>query len=100
MSITPAQCQAARALVGMDQGILAREADVPLNDVVEFETGSRIPPANTLAAIRKALEAGVTFIDEDDDGGPGVRLHKTYVQKRQGEWSPKGRNGTPTGVRV
>jgi len=78
----------------------AGKASLPLTDITEFETG-RTPPANNLAAIRKALEsAGVIFIDEDDDGGPGVRLHKTYVQKRQGEWSPKGRNGTPTGVRV
>jgi hypothetical protein len=30
-----------------------------------------------LAAIRKALEgAGVGFIEEDGEGGPGVRLRK------------------------
>jgi len=100
MSIIPAQCRAARALVGMGQGTLAGKAGLPLNDIVEFETG-RTPPANNLAAIRTALEsAGVIFIDENDDGGPGVRLSKTYAQKRQPPWSPTGPNGRQTHVPV
>ena len=97
MSITFEQCQAARALVGLDQEKLASKAVVPPDDIVDFEKGSRTPSANALAAIRKALEfAGVIFIDEDDAGGPGVRLSK--AQKRQGEWSPTGPDGTQTSV--
>jgi hypothetical protein len=62
MSISPAQCRAARALIDV---------------VTEFENGGRIPSEGDLAAIRKALEsAGVIFIEENGEGGPGVRLRK------------------------
>jgi predicted transcriptional regulator len=72
--ITPAQCRAARALVEMDQAVLARRAVVPRNVIVDFEKGSRIPLANNLAAITRVLEeSGVEFTDGDQ---PGVRLRK------------------------
>src|SRR5208282_5872826 len=94
VSITPAQCRAARALVKMNQEELAGTVRVPLNDIVEFETGSRTPPANSLTEIRTALEsAGVIFVDENDEG-PGVRLRKTHAQERQHEWSPTSPDGT------
>ena len=74
MSISPAQCRAARALVEMDQANLARRAVVSTDTIADFENGSRIPAANALAAIRAALEfGGVIFIDGDE---PGVKLRK------------------------
>lgn len=76
MSISPDQCRAARALVEMDQAVLAQRASVSRNTVVDFEKGRRVPTANNLAAIRSALEgAGVLFIAENG-AGPGVRLAK------------------------
>ena len=76
MTITPAQCKAARALIDMDQAGLAKRASVSRNTIVDFEKGKRTPGANDLAAIRSALEAaGVLFVDEDSDG-PGVRTRK------------------------
>jgi transcriptional regulator with XRE-family HTH domain len=77
MSISPAQSRAARALIEMDQADLARAAVVHRDVVMEFENGGRVPSEGDLAAIRKALEsAGVGFIEEDGEGGPGVRLRK------------------------
>jgi DNA-binding XRE family transcriptional regulator len=76
MTITPAQCRAARGLVEMDQAALANAANVSRNTIVSFEKGQRTPGANNLAAIRSALEAaGVIFIDSNGNG-PGVRLRK------------------------
>ena len=78
MSILPAQCRAARALVDMGQSVLARRAVVSRDTIVDFENGSRTPIASNLAAIRAALEAaGVIFIDENVEG-PGVRLWKKH----------------------
>lgn len=72
----PEQCRAARALVDMDQAVLANAAHVSRNVIVDFEKGRRTPTVNNLAAIRTALEAaGVIFVDENGEG-PGVRLRK------------------------
>lgn len=76
MTITAAQCRAARGLVEMDQAALAKASNVSRNTIVSFEKGPRTPNANNLLAIRAALEsAGVEFIAENG-GGPGVRLRK------------------------
>ncbi len=74
MTITPAQCRAARGLVDMDQAALASVASVSRNTIIEFEKGRRVPNTNNLAAIRAALEkAGVEFTN---GGEPGVKLRK------------------------
>ena len=75
--MTPAQCRAARALVGMSQDDLVEASGVAKGTIATFELGQRQPYARTLAAIRSALEAaGVEFIEENG-GGAGVRLRKT-----------------------
>ena len=74
MLITPSQCRAARALLDMDQAILAEAAAVSRNVIIDFEKGRRTPGRNNLAAIKRALEdAGVEFTNGD---APGVRLRK------------------------
>lgn len=76
MSILPAQCRAARALINLDQNDLAAQAMVSRGVIIDFEKGKRTPGANNLAAIRRALEsAGIAFI-EANGGGPGVRLRE------------------------
>lgn len=76
MTITPAQCRAARGLIEMDQAALASAANLSRNTIVDFEKGRRTPGVNNLAAIRRALEAaGVEFIPANG-GGAGVRLMK------------------------
>lgn len=70
--MTPEQCRAARALVGMTQPELARHARVGLSTVANFEAGRSVPMAKNLADIRATLEdAGVELLN---NGQPGVRL--------------------------
>jgi DNA-binding transcriptional regulator YiaG len=80
-TITPGQCKAARALLELTQGDLAKAADLGLSTVVDFEKKRRQVSAAAVQAIKDALAAhGVDFIDENG-GGPGVRLRRRH-QKR------------------
>lgn len=72
--MTPSQCRAARALVGLSQDDLATAAKVGNSTVRNFEAGRSTPLANNLEAMKRALKsAGVQFIPENG-GGVGVRL--------------------------
>ncbi len=54
---------------------LASAAQVAERTVVDFERGARRPLDRTLRDIKGALEeAGVVFIDQTEESGPGVRL--------------------------
>ncbi|WP_345770146.1 helix-turn-helix transcriptional regulator [Azospirillum brasilense] len=78
MSITPAQCRAARGLLNWSQDELAEatNGEVAKRSLVRFEKGDTAPQPRTLIAIRTAMEAaGVEFIPENG-GGAGVRLRK------------------------
>ena len=78
MAISAAQCKAARALIGLSRNQLAELSNVGARTLVDFEREARQPYDRTLNDIQKALEsAGIIFIDEDEHGGPGVRLAKT-----------------------
>ena len=79
--ITPAQCRAARGLLGWTQKELATRAGVGVVTVREFEGGSS-PRRATIDVIKRALElAEVEFIEENG-GGPGLRLRKSIRLKR------------------
>lgn len=84
MSLTAAQCRAARALVGISQADLADASKVAKATIANFEAGKRDPYARTLDDLRQALEAaGVIFIETNGEG-PGVRLRKVE-QKDEGQ---------------
>jgi len=71
------QIRAARVLLDISQTRLAELADVGVATVkrIEAARGEITGTANTLWKIQSALEeAGVSFVDADDDAGPGVRL--------------------------
>lgn len=75
--ISPAQCRAARGLLGWNQMELAERAGVGIVTIRLLEAGSHAPRRATLDVVRRAFEdAGVQFIDENG-GGPGVRLRKS-----------------------
>jgi DNA-binding XRE family transcriptional regulator len=77
VAMTPAQCRAARAMLQMPQGDLARIASVSPQTLIAFELGQRQPYPKTLAKLCAALEAaGVVFLPENGNG-PGVALRKT-----------------------
>lgn len=74
--MTPEQCRAARALLGISQAELVDGSGVAKATIAAFELGQRKPYQRTLAAIRAALEAaGVVFLPENGNG-PGVALRK------------------------
>jgi len=78
---TPAQCRAARGLLGWSQRDLAREAQVGIVTVHQLEAGRSQPRRASLDVIQRAFEvAGVQFIDENG-GGPGVRLRERELKK-------------------
>ena len=79
------QIKAARALAGLSQRDVATRAGIGIATMRRIEaaidevTGS----AQTLVRIQKALESeGMRFIDQDDQGGPGVRMRKPLPSKR------------------
>jgi transcriptional regulator with XRE-family HTH domain len=73
--LTPAQLRAARALLGWTRDDLAAKSGVAAVTVKGFEYLGADSKISTLQKMRRALEtAGIQSIDEDADGGPGVRL--------------------------
>lgn len=91
--VTAAQIRAARGLLGLSQGWLAKLAGISPTALVNVETGTGDPKASTMAKIVAALEKeGVEFID-----GPaeGVKRRLASVQP----WGPnRGSDGIPTSV--
>jgi len=80
--INSRQIRAARALVGIGQLELAETAGVGIATVRRLEaSGDQLSgTVQTVARIQSALEkAGIIFIDQDENNGPGVRLKHPYT---------------------
>jgi transcriptional regulator with XRE-family HTH domain len=78
--MSPEQCRAARAWLGLSQDGLATAACVANSTVRDFEAGRRIPIANNLAAIQAALETrGIDFFEKD--GTTGITFSSAAVAK-------------------
>ena len=74
MSLSPAQCRAARALLSWSQEELVRHSKITKKTIADFERGATTPRQQTLAKILAALEAeGIEFLNGNR---PGVRLRK------------------------
>jgi transcriptional regulator with XRE-family HTH domain len=84
MTITAAQCRAARALLNWTQDQLADNAQVGRATVADFERNTRIGMMRqNMISITGALEAaGVAFIPEDGNSGmgSGVRFRKIELE--------------------
>ncbi|MER8860595.1 helix-turn-helix domain-containing protein [Mesorhizobium sp. M0757] len=76
MTISPAQCRAARALVGWSQEQLAAASKVAKTTIANFEAGKRTPYDRTLVDLQAALEAAGVELIPQNGGGAGVRLTK------------------------
>ena len=75
--ITAEQMRAARALLKWSAQNLADHSGVTWRTIQRLESEVGIPASRTknLIKIRKVLEdAGVVFIDQNEESGPGVRL--------------------------
>lgn len=78
--LNPNVCRAARALLDWTQDRLAKEANVGVSTVKNFEAGKSVPMANNLTAIGDAFDrAGVRIIPEEE-GGPGVLLSRLRLR--------------------
>jgi predicted transcriptional regulator len=68
--MSPEQCRAARAWLGLSQDDLASAARVGNSTIRDFEAGRRAPIANNLAAIQAALEErGIDFVLSEETSG-------------------------------
>ncbi|WP_182177873.1 helix-turn-helix domain-containing protein [Methylobacterium radiotolerans] len=73
--MSPSQCRAARALLGLTQQDLAGMARVSVVTVSGFEAAKTKPQRATVEVLRQALErAGVAFLEGDEAAGDGVRI--------------------------
>jgi transcriptional regulator with XRE-family HTH domain len=69
--MSPEQCRAARAWLNWSQNELAAKAQVSNSTLRDFESGRRVPIANNLLAIRRALEdAGMQLLFSQEDEKP------------------------------
>jgi transcriptional regulator with XRE-family HTH domain len=66
----PEQVRAARNWLAWTQAELAERANVGLSTVKDYEGGKRVPIANNLEAIQKALEAGGIKFGTGSISGP------------------------------
>lgn len=76
--LTAGQIRAARALLNLKQGEVAKGAGLSLTSYSYIESGKSDPRRSTLEAVQKYFESqGVQFISEGQHsptGGAGVRL--------------------------
>jgi transcriptional regulator with XRE-family HTH domain len=80
--LSVAQLRAARALLGWSQGELAGASGLAIATIKRMESarGPMKSSAENVLKVQQAMEdAGVIFIDEDEEG-PGVRLRKSRDQ--------------------
>jgi hypothetical protein len=83
--VIPAQIRAGRALLEWTQADLAAKAQVSAGSVRDVEALMRAADTSVTAKLRRALEeAGVTFVQGDEHGGPGVRApaDRPYMIRR------------------
>ncbi len=75
--IEAAQIRAARGLVEFSQIQLAETSGLALSTIRRMEVagGTLKSSVENVLKVQRALEdAGVIFVDRNEDGGPGVRL--------------------------
>lgn len=79
--ISPKQIRAARSLLGWTQHDLSKASSLGSMTIKRIE-GAKDEirgRAENLLRIEKTLEdAGIIFIPDDENGGPGVRLKKDF----------------------
>jgi transcriptional regulator with XRE-family HTH domain len=99
MNITPEQCRAARALLGLKQIELSQQSSVSAKTIADFELGTRRPYAATLTVLRQTLEAaGVEFLEPVEGvAGAGVRFRWGFGPIKIAKGKAAGTTDTPSG---
>jgi transcriptional regulator with XRE-family HTH domain len=73
------QVKMARAALGWGVRDLAAKTGLAANTISRYENGADALGETLLRIQRTFEEAGIIFIDEDDEG-PGVRLRKGHLK--------------------
>lgn len=68
--MSPEQVRAARNWLAWTQAELADKANVGLSTVKDYEAGKRVPIANNLEAMKRALEDAGMIISANSVSGP------------------------------
>jgi transcriptional regulator with XRE-family HTH domain len=77
----PVHLRMARAALGWSLSDLATQSKVNLNTISRYEAGREVL-SGTIDKLEKVLErAGVILIQEDDLGGPGIRLQNPLAKR-------------------
>jgi transcriptional regulator with XRE-family HTH domain len=66
-------------MLGWSAAELAEKSGVTRNTIQRLESYEEVPPSRTQSMVeimRSLTEAGVVFVEADDQYGPGVRLAK------------------------
>lgn len=75
LTLSPAQCRAARGLLDWSQEQLAQASGLSRSTVRDFESGRHEPHRGSLALLLQTFaEQGVVLIAAVDGAGEGVRL--------------------------
>lgn len=78
--ISPTQMRAARAMLNLSQGDVAKSLGIAANTLSNIESGQSDAPSSRLKEIQSFYEMqGVEFLEDN-----GVRERKSYVQRYQG----------------
>jgi transcriptional regulator with XRE-family HTH domain len=76
MMIRPMHLRMARAALDLSLKELAEKADVNMNTISRYESGSQVM-SGTISKIEAALlREGVIFLEDEGELGPGVRLKR------------------------
>jgi transcriptional regulator with XRE-family HTH domain len=79
--LSPEQCRAARAWLNWSQEELAKEAEVALSTVRDFERGDREPIGHNIQAIQRALEAGGIEFQSGAHSLSGIKFDPRIKEK-------------------
>ena len=85
--MTPAQCRAARGLLGWSQSELGERARVAQKTITKFESEARVPHPRTIEALVKVFEGeGVVFLEATETVviAVGIRVGSAAAAKLQG----------------
>jgi len=81
-ALTPAQCRAARGLLGWSQDVLADNAGVSRSTVRDFENARHELHRATESQIVQAIVGAGVLLIPAGDAGPGVRLRSPPAPAR------------------
>jgi transcriptional regulator with XRE-family HTH domain len=99
VTISPAQCRAARALLDWQQRDLAKKSGVSKQAILQFERGRRASWPRTLDDLREAFEdAGVEFLDAQVGvRGLGVQMRDGFEPITRDDAAGTGNKATDDG---